>query len=359
MGSTWSQIHELTEKLSEKYDCFLLEPIKLNDESQPHLFVNSIYKKPQNLKILGENDYGNDLNLSYALKSELRSLKFLWNYRKEIDVVVTYHIFMGTLIFILAKLLRKKVIFVSVDDLAELSNNNLVKFYIEKFQRFFFKYSDKIICTSLVLLDHARKHNPNSYYLPNGIRLETENLAFDEIEEVKKIGYLGTVGKWVDCESIIKLAKEFSDVHIEVVGSGEMSAYLKMKKEELGLKNLKLYGYLPHKKALSIMEKWDICLIPFKVNRLTDAVSPIKLFEYWSRGKPVISSEIYEMKQFNEELVFYNEKVELFEAVNLLIKNKDLLNKKARLGFQKVRKFDWNKELGDRLYDIINDINLD
>ena len=38
-------------------------------------------------------------------------------------------------------------------------------------------------------------------------------------------------------------------------------------------------------------------IIPFKVNRLTAAVDPIKYYEYRAAGLPVISTEFGEMRQ--------------------------------------------------------------
>ena len=35
--------------------------------------------------------------------------------------------------------------------------------------------------------------------------------------------------------------------------------------------------------------KFDVCLIPFKKNKVTEAVDPVKLYEYFSLGKPVVA----------------------------------------------------------------------
>jgi len=40
---------------------------------------------------------------------------------------------------------------------------------------------------------------------------------------------------------------------------------------------------------------FDACLLPFRVNPLTQAASPVKLYEYLASGKPVASAPLKEV----------------------------------------------------------------
>ena len=54
------------------------------------------------------------------------------------------------------------------------------------------------------------------------------------------------------------------------------------------------------------------CAIPYKINKFTDAVYPSKLNEFLSMGKPVVTTNFYEMSFFNKEnneIVRYQMKV--------------------------------------------------
>jgi hypothetical protein len=44
-------------------------------------------------------------------------------------------------------------------------------------------------------------------------------------------------------------------------------------------------------------------MIPFVLNRITEATSPLKLFEYFAGGKPVISAPMPECAAFDEVIL--------------------------------------------------------
>ena len=40
-------------------------------------------------------------------------------------------------------------------------------------------------------------------------------------------------------------------------------------------------------------------MIPFKINELTQNADPIKLYEYMATGKPIVSTDLHEVKKFS------------------------------------------------------------
>src|SRR5690606_28020092 len=45
----------------------------------------------------------------------------------------------------------------------------------------------------------------------------------------------------------------------------------------------------------SFIARFDACLVPFEVSPVTDGMDVVKLYEYLSQGKPVVSTPIREM----------------------------------------------------------------
>jgi glycosyltransferase involved in cell wall biosynthesis len=56
-------------------------------------------------------------------------------------------------------------------------------------------------------------------------------------------------------------------------------------------------GSRPYADIPSYIKGFDVCMIPFKLNRLTQTVDPVKLYEYMATGKPVVTVALPEIKR--------------------------------------------------------------
>jgi len=105
--------------------------------------------------------------------------------------------------------------------------------------------------------------------------------------------YYGSLyGEWFGWEYIREAADKNPDLNICLVGStpAEIPVILPTNVHFLGEKKIeKLPAYTHYA---------ELCLLPFKTGKLTDAVSPIKVFEYLFMGKPVVSTNMVEVKDY-------------------------------------------------------------
>lgn len=103
-------------------------------------------------------------------------------------------------------------------------------------------------------------------------------------------GYLGTVGNWFDWEMILALAHTVPDDLIRIIGPiykpvpGELPA------------NIEIFPPCEHTEAMHKMAEFDVGLIPFLQNELTNSVDPIKYYEYRALRIPIISTNFGEMR---------------------------------------------------------------
>ncbi len=51
------------------------------------------------------------------------------------------------------------------------------------------------------------------------------------------------------------------------------------------------------------MAWYDAAMLPFVVSSLTDAISPVKLFEYLAAGKPVVATPLAEVSRYPVVLI--------------------------------------------------------
>ena len=108
-----------------------------------------------------------------------------------------------------------------------------------------------------------------------------------------RLGYVGTIDRWLDFDVLGLLARAFPEGSVVVVGPETRAA------PELP-PNVHLVGGRPHDALPAILRALDAGLVPFKRTPLTDAVNPVKVYEYLSAGLHVLSADIAGVAEFGE-----------------------------------------------------------
>jgi glycosyltransferase involved in cell wall biosynthesis len=174
----------------------------------------------------------------------------------------------------------------------------------------------------IVSSSHLQEKFPKAMKILNGYNMASlpkcDDLQNKKKNNEKKIfGYVGTIGKWFDWNLVINLAKLFPDDIIRLIGPEFIQRPL-----QLPL-NIELYAECTQAEAVEYLKAFDVGLIPFKVNALTQSVDPIKYYEYRGMGLPVISSRFGEMK--NKENIVYFDELEK-ENLKTIFNKMDILN---------------------------------
>lgn len=128
----------------------------------------------------------------------------------------------------------------------------------------------------------------------------------EEIREVvesnrKIIGYFGALAKWFDYELIKKMSKELSDHEIVLIGIDYDKSL--GKSGILDLPNVHYLGTRDYKDLPTYAKFFNVGIIPFVINDITEATSPVKLFEYMALGKPIITTDLPECRKYKSALV--------------------------------------------------------
>ena len=55
---------------------------------------------------------------------------------------------------------------------------------------------------------------------------------------------------------------------------------------------------MPYENIPALIAGFDVCINPFVIDKLSDTVSPIKLYEYLASGKPVVSVDMPAAREF-------------------------------------------------------------
>jgi glycosyltransferase involved in cell wall biosynthesis len=129
-------------------------------------------------------------------------------------------------------------------------------------------------------------------YLPNGVDISVAERAATtpppkEIVNLPRpmVGYLGSYDSRLNWELVEQMIEARPNWSFVFVGGGTT-------RPTRSHPNLHLLGNRSYPEALRYVNQFDLALIPFVHDALTDAVCPAKLFDYLALGKPILSTRI-------------------------------------------------------------------
>ena len=155
------------------------------------------------------------------------------------------------------------------------------------------------------LHDAALTVRPDAIYLPNGVDeehfLASEALPEDDPEMAefltrKKplIGYYGALAEWFDYGLVERVAAMRPDWNFLLIGPDYDDSMRERGQDLLALPNVSWIGPRSYDTLPAYLNLFDVGMIPFVINEITLATSPLKLYEYFAGGKPVITTRMPE-----------------------------------------------------------------
>jgi glycosyltransferase involved in cell wall biosynthesis len=197
----------------------------------------------------------------------------------------------------------------------------------------------------------ARQAIGNVHVLPNGVSLEkATSIPLTPIQTVANdgkpvVGFLGAFEYFIDLDLIIDVAKAMPDLHFLLVGTGREFKRVKHRVESDAIRNLQLIGGVPHDQVFSYIRAMDVCLNIFAKLPVSHRACPIKLFEYLSQQKPVISTRLDELSYIDDGFLWYGDTVdEIVFAVRDILAGGSDVDARVKRGFQITRQsYTWDR----------------
>jgi glycosyltransferase involved in cell wall biosynthesis len=130
--------------------------------------------------------------------------------------------------------------------------------------------------------------------VPNAANFHLFNQALDKNLQVhqaipsgrKTIGYLGNIERRIDFHLLLQLMERLSDFQLIMAGPIELKY---VPEEVLHHPRIKFIGAVAHEDAPSVLKGFDVAIIPFLIDEVSDGIYPLKLFEYLATGKPILN----------------------------------------------------------------------
>lgn len=233
----------------------------------------------------------------------------------DVDVIfyITYY-----LQYEFAKVFKNKIIWLDIVDKIEffalynslslkkwnylIENADIATYSASELSKYFNNRSDCILLENAV--------NKNDFNISDRSYDDIKNLLNDK----KIIGYFGAIEEWFDYD----LLKKIDDLGIyNIIIIGNVSDMEKFD----NFNNVYCLGFKKYDELVDYAKHFDISIIPFLVNDLTNSVSPVKFFEYMALNLPVITTEITEMVKYESKIVkIINDESDLKSVIDDLLK---------------------------------------
>ena len=222
---------------------------------------------------------------------------------------------------ILPHLPRKILIYDCIDAVEGFLPDQRQKAWALRAEEALIAQADKVIAVSAGLQARCERAGALVELAPNGVpdHFFVQQFASEELRGFPKpiIGFVGGLESWLDYDLIVEIARARPSWSIVMVGpvDARVGEVEKLK----GVQNIHLLGKRPYSDVPGLITGFDVCIVPFKVNDLTDLSNPIKILEYLACGRPVVCTPIAAARPFGD-VISIAERADFVAAVeNALI----------------------------------------
>lgn len=182
-----------------------------------------------------------------------------------------------------------------------------------------------------------------------------------------QIGYIGHLYEGRGIDIVIEVSKKLKECDFHIIGGEEKD--IKYWCEKVGnQENINFHGFVPNYQLSDYYKKLDILLAPYQEkvligNGKTDTskwMSPMKIFEYMSHKKCIISSNLEVLKEVlvdrhNSILVNPTSIDDWIDAIREVVEDTDLFNRLSNNAYNDLAlKYTWSKRAKIILEELIN-----
>lgn len=162
-----------------------------------------------------------------------------------------------------------------------------------------------VAAVSAEIIERIAPTGPNEV-VPNGVE-PTEWLGprppapgwFAELPGPRAV-YVGTLDSRLDVPGIADLARRRPDLQVVLLGPLPAPAYVA---ELASIANVYVHPSVGRAELVATLRNADLCLLAHRRTPLTEAMSPLKVYEYLAAGAPVIATDLPPVRGIDERVL--------------------------------------------------------
>ena len=208
----------------------------------------------------------------------------------------------------------RTLVYDCMDDALAFDQHPMVRALKARWEQQLLQRSDAIVCSSDELAARAASRGAppgRTTVIPNG----WDDAAFPiAVSRALPHGgplelvYFGTLAPWLDAAALRAVAAAMPDVTLRLIGPGDGG-------ELRDVKGIRIEPPIEHARLAHATASAHALMLPFRVDELTRAVDPVKLYEYIALGKPIVASHWPALDRFAGFVTFYRDAAHLVDLL--------------------------------------------
>ncbi|SGI75504.1 glycosyltransferase [Paenibacillus urinalis] len=215
------------------------------------------------------------------------------------------------------------------------------------------EFSDIMICNTDILMERFY-NGKKTVLISNTSSIECSNTYLNQNNKVKKVGYIGNIYDRIDFDLFKDIVKTMKNLDFIIIGK-----YIgpedneKKKFENLTYENNVTYiPGVPYEQVSEEIAKFDVCIIPHQINEFTLTQDSMKMYDFLSIGKPVVTTAVPPSNLLSEYLYIAEGYKEFVEKINMaLVEDEDLQLKRINY----INENNWSSKT-KQLYALLNEV---
>lgn len=287
------------------------------------------------------------VNVSVLIRHVQRAIKKL-DVKKPI--LWLYGPYYGDLI---GKFNEKLSCYYNYDEFADFVSNRRVKEIVRYYEAQLCRRADVVLTTSQAQYKVRKAHNPNTYFVPNGVNFELFNRALepgldlpDDIAQISRpiVGFAGRLGPQIDVRLLRHVAETYSAYSLVLIGPDELPSGID-EKALRALKNVHFLGWKKPSDLPNYLQAFDAALIPYHLVGHVLSGYPTKLHEYLAAGRSVVATAMPELRPYKDVLRIGEDNNDFVTLVREAVEDKSYQEIEARVLI--ARENTWDKRVTD------------
>jgi glycosyltransferase involved in cell wall biosynthesis len=229
---------------------------------------------------------------------------------------------------------------------------------IADYEKLIASRADAVICTADAIRRDLEPYNRHCFTMTHGVDVNhfrsalQKNSVPEDISNIPGpiIGFFGGIADWVNFDLLLDVSKRYPDANLVLIGKKypELKGLAQLERQP----NIHFLGPKDYKVLPEYLKQFDVCLIPYVINERLVAVDPIKLREYLTLGKPVVSVDLPEVRKLQDVVYIGKSDKDFVDKIGMAMTENDpsLAEKRIRVAWQS----DWGAKI-EEISEIIND----